>query len=151
MTGYRVGWVAGDERIISIFKKVKTNVDSGTPWFIQDGACAALLDNSHVEEAASLYKKKRDIVCSALKSIGLEDCTPKATLYIWQKAPNGMAGEEFAKKLLDPKVGIVTTPGTSISKENNGVNPGKDYVRFALVPSVKECKEAAERLKKIAL
>ena len=48
MTSYRVGWVCGDERIVSLFRKVKTNVDSGTPWFVQEGAMAALDDESHV-------------------------------------------------------------------------------------------------------
>ena len=151
MTGYRVGWIAGDERIISIFKKIKTNVDSGTPWFIQDGACAALLDSSHVEEARNLYRKKRDIICSALRNIGLEGCTPEATLYIWQKAPKGMSGEAFAQKLLDKNVGIVATPGAALAKEQQGINPGKDYIRFALVPSIRECREAAERIRNVRL
>ena len=48
--------------IIDIFKKVKTNIDSGTATFIQDAACAALLDEKHVEEFRESYKKKRDIL-----------------------------------------------------------------------------------------
>ena len=50
MTGYRVGWAAGDERVISAFKKLKANVDSGTPYFIQEAAIAALGDETHVEK-----------------------------------------------------------------------------------------------------
>ena len=48
MTGYRVGWVAGDENIIAAFKKLNPNIDSGTPTFIQDAAIAALKDEKHV-------------------------------------------------------------------------------------------------------
>jgi len=146
MTCYRVGWMAGDSAVIDIFKKVKTNIDSGTATFIQDAATAALLDEKHVEEFRASYKKKRDIICDALASIGLEDCTPAATLYIWQKCPNGMSSVDFAKKLLEKDIAIVTTPGAWLSKEVDKVNPGEGYVRFALVPSINECKKAAERV-----
>jgi len=59
MTGYRVGWVAGDENIIKTFKKIKTHVDSGTPTFIQDAAIAALNDENHVEDLRAQYRKAR--------------------------------------------------------------------------------------------
>jgi len=151
MTTYRVGWLAGDSRIIDIFKKVKTNIDSGTPTFIQDAASAALLDEKHVEEFRTLYKKKRDIMVEALTSIGLDDCSPKSGIYIWQRCPEGMSSVDFAKKLLKKEIAIVTTPGSWISKEVDKVNPGKGYLRFALVPSIKECKEAADRIRKLKI
>lgn len=149
MTTYRVGWLAGDSRIIDIFKKVKTNIDSGTATFIQDAATAALLDEKHVEEFRTLYRKKRDIIVDALTSIGLEDCSPQAGIYIWQRCPLGMSSVEFAKKLLSKDTAIVTTPGAWISNKADGLNPGEDYVRFALVPSLKDCKEAAGRIRKL--
>ncbi|MBU0627743.1 MAG: aminotransferase class I/II-fold pyridoxal phosphate-dependent enzyme [Nanoarchaeota archaeon] len=151
MTTYRVGWLSGDPNVIDIFKKVKTNIDSGTPTFIQDAACAALLDEKHVEDFRKEYRKKRDMIVDALTSIGLDDCTPPATIYIWQKGPKGMSSVDFAKKLLEKDAAIVTTPGSWISKEVNGVNPGEGYVRLALVPSVAECKEAAGKIRKLEL
>lgn len=147
MTTYRVGWAMGDENIIDIFRKVKTNIDSGTPTFLQDSAIAALSDEKHVEYMRRQYKIKRDIIIKALKGIGLKDCTPKATLYIWQKIPDKISSVEFAKKLLYEDIAIVTTPGSWLSTKFNGLNPGEGYVRFALVPSVQECKLAGERLK----
>ena len=147
MTGYRIGWVAGDENLISAFKKLKTNIDSGTPAFIQDAAVAALKDEKHVEKMRKDYRQKRDILVKALTSVGLEDCTPDATLYLWQKTPEGTNSVNFAKKLLQKEIAIVTTPGAWISKKFNGVNPGENYVRFALVPNLEETKEAAERIK----
>lgn len=151
MTTYRVGWLAGDENIIKIFRKVKTNIDSGTCTFIQDAAVAALLDEKHVEEMRNEYAVKRNIMVDALTSIGLENCKPKATLYIWQKGPKGMSSVDFAKKLLQKDIAIVTTPGSWLSHELNGINPGEGYVRFALVPSVKECKIAGEKIRKLKL
>ena len=56
MTCYRIGWVAGDPEVIAIFKKVKTNVDSGTATFIQDGAVAALGDEEHVRLFREEYR-----------------------------------------------------------------------------------------------
>ncbi len=146
MTGYRVGFLAGDKRIIDIFRKVKTNIDSGTPIFIQDAAVAALRDEEHVEIMRNEYKAKRDIMREAFRQIGLKDCTPQATIYIWQKVPLGLSCLEFSGRLIKEKA-IVTTPGSVLSREIDGINPGDEYVRFALVPSIQECKEAARRIK----
>lgn len=148
MTGYRVGWVAGDEEIISAFKKLKTNIDSGTPTFIQDAASAALSDESHVEELRQLYRRKRDIIVDAFTEAGLSECRPQATLYIWQKIPEGLTSVEFAGLLLDPKIALVTTPGNWISEDTPQGNPGEGFVRLALVPSVENCERAAERIVK---
>lgn len=146
MTGYRVGFLAGDERIIDIFRKVKTNIDSGTPTFIQDAAVAALRDESHVKSMREEYRAKRNIMCEAFREIGLEDCTSQATIYIWQKTPPDLSSLEFAQRLLREKA-IVTTPGCWLSREVRGVNPGDNYIRFALTSSLEECKEAARRIK----
>ncbi len=152
MTGYRIGWVMGDPELVTIFRKVKTNIDSGTPNFIQEGAIAALSDEAHVEKSRSEYKEKRDILCKALTDIGLEDCTPQSTLYVWQKIPKGLSSLDFATKLLDERVAIVTTPGSWISeKTEKGENPGEGYVRFALVPSLEDTKIAADRIRALKL
>jgi len=147
MTCHRVGWVAGDERLISVFKKVKTNIDSGTPTYVQDGAVASLENDQHVREMRRHYHEKRDILCEALVKSGLDDCTPEGTIYVWQKVPEGMSSVEFATALLDPGLAVVTTPGAWISDAAaDGSNPGEGYVRFALVPSLEQTREVAERL-----
>jgi LL-diaminopimelate aminotransferase len=147
MTGWRLGWVAGDARLVSLFRKVKTNIDSGACTFLQDGAVAALSDEAHVKQFAVEYREKRDILCKALVAAGLPDCTPEATLYVWQKVPRGMTGVEFAQKLLDPKIAVVCTPGEWLSDAvADGTNPGAGHVRFALVPSLADTKRAAERI-----
>ena len=146
MTCYRIGWVAGDEQIVAIFRKVKTNIDSGTPTFIQDAAVAALSDERHVEDARKDYRKKRDIMIKAFQEIGLETREPEGTIYIWQKCPSELSSLEFAKKLLANNIAIVCTPGAWISEEANTINPGEGYVRFALVPTLDETALAARRL-----
>ena len=147
MTGWRIGWVAGDETLVAMFRKVKTNIDSGTPTFIQDGAIAALEDEAHVDAFRASYREKRDIMVDALRRAGLEDCAPAATLYIWQRTPKGMSGVDFAGRLLERDVAVVCTPGEWISDVvADGSNPGAGYVRFALVPSLEDTNKAAERI-----
>jgi LL-diaminopimelate aminotransferase len=147
MTGWRVGWVAGDARLVSLFRKVKTNIDSGTATFIQDGAAAALGNEAHVEQFRAEYREKRDVLVRGLVAAGLPDCTPEATLYVWQKTPKGMTGVEFAQRLLDPAVAVVCTPGEWLSDAvADGTNPGAGHVRFALVPSLSDTKTAASRI-----
>jgi LL-diaminopimelate aminotransferase len=149
MTGYRIGWVAGDEKIIEKFKKLKTNIDSGTPDFIQAGAIVALEDESHAEQMRNEYKEKRNIMLEAFKEIGLPNCKSEATFYLWQKAPQNMNSVEFAKELLSKELAIVVTPGAWISDiDKDGFNPGDKYVRFALVPPLEDVKIAAEKIKK---
>lgn len=155
MTGYRVGFVAGDKDIVAIFRSLKTNIDSGTPDFIQDAAAAALRDDQHALEMRKIYQKKGEILIEALREIGLEAKMPEATFYIWQKVPAGMSDIEFAGKLLDPAVGIVVTPGSMISDpcetEAGVVNPGEGYVRFALMPTMEEMGEVFGRLQNLKL
>jgi len=151
MTGWRVGFVAGDEQAVSLFKKIKTNIDSGTPSFIQDASVAALSDEAHVKGMRDEYRQKRDILCGAFKKLGLPDCTPASTMYLWQQGPSGMSAVEFAKRLLAPEIAIVATPGTWLSSPQDGVDPGEGRVRLALVPTIEECDEAARRLSRLRL
>ncbi len=150
MTCYRIGWVAGDARIIEVLRKVKTHIDSGVSTFIQDGAIAALSDESHVQAMRDEYRQKRDILVAALVDAGLPNCSPEATLFIWQRVPEGMSSIEFTTRLLASDIAIVTTPGTWISDVTiEGLNPGEGYVRFALVPSLEQTKEAAQKIRHV--
>jgi LL-diaminopimelate aminotransferase len=152
MTCYRIGWVMGDPELVAIFRKTKTNIDSGTATFLQDGAVAALSDEGHVQAFREEYRVKRDILCQALVAAGLPDCTPPATLYVWQRVPAGMSSVEFATLLLDEKVAIVTTPGSWIAEQTaSDENPGEGFVRFALVPSIEDTRKAAERIRGLRL
>jgi len=147
MTGWRVGWMAGDARLVALFRKVKTNIDSGTPDFVQDAAIAALADEAHVAEMRAAYREKRDLLLAAFAAAGLPVQAPEATLYIWQRAPDGMDGVAFAKRLLAPDVAVATIPGAALAEPcADGRNPGTDYVRLALVPTREETKAAAARI-----
>ena len=152
MTGYRIGWVAGDERLVDIFKKVKTNIDSGTPDFVQDGAIAALGDERHVAEMRARYRRKRDVLLAALLAAGLPPATCDSTLYVWQRAPGRWDGLALAERLLAKEIAVVTMPGAWLAEPlADGRNPGEKYVRFALVPTEEETRAAADRLRRLRL
>jgi len=149
MTGHRIGWVAGDSQIVEKFKKLKTNIDSGTPDFIQAGAIAALSDEKHAKQMRDEYKTKRKIMLDTFKKIGWEIPKSTATFYLWLKAPNKMSSVDFAKELLEKDVALVVTPGSWLSEtDTNDFNPGEGYVRFALVPKLGDIKEASKKLLK---
>ncbi len=152
MTGWRIGWVCGDPEAVAVFKKLKTNIDSGTPDFIQAGAIAALEDETHVAEMRTAIKQARDVLAEGLVAAGLPDCRPESTLYLWQRVPDGMSSVDFAKRLLQPDLALVCTPGEWISDATaEGYNPGATYCRFALVATPEQTKEAARRLAQVSL
>jgi LL-diaminopimelate aminotransferase len=151
MANYRVGFVAGDRDVIAGFRKVKTNVDSGMPTFIQDAAIAAFSDEEHVEAMRGEYRRKRDILVEGLAGAGLPDCRPGATFYIWQKIPEGYSSVDFAQKLLSEDVGVVVMPGEWLGDRlEGGENTGQGYVRLALVAPEEDIREAAGRIEKLS-
>ncbi|MHC4943647.1 MAG: aminotransferase class I/II-fold pyridoxal phosphate-dependent enzyme [Planctomycetota bacterium] len=151
MTGYRCGWVTGDPEAVAIFKRLKTNVDSGAPRFVQDGAVAALEDEAHVEELRKGYDEARKRMVEALVHAGLPCCLPQAGLYIWQRAPQGMTGMNLAERLLEPDLALVASPGEWLAEPlPGGENPGSPFVRFALTPPRERIEEALRRLERIS-
>lgn len=154
MTGYRAGFVAGDSEIMSVYKALKTNIDSGTPSIIQDAAILAMRDDEHADYMRNLYREKREILRDALEGVGLEVNDAAATFYVWQRVGNTPGSDvDFAKSLLDPSIGIVVTPGSLISDEcrykGEIINPGDGFVRFALMPSMEKMKLVSDKLKKV--
>ncbi|MGH7162436.1 MAG: aminotransferase class I/II-fold pyridoxal phosphate-dependent enzyme, partial [Planctomycetota bacterium] len=71
MTGWRVGWTAGDPSILATFRRVKSNIDSGTATFVQDAAAAALGDETHVAAMREEYRRKRDLLAGLFAGLGL--------------------------------------------------------------------------------
>jgi LL-diaminopimelate aminotransferase len=150
MTGWRVGFMAGDADIIRIFLSAKENMDSGCANFVQKAAAAALSDEAHVEAMRGEYSTKRAIMQQALKELGFPPGFAEGTFYIWQPVPPGTNARDLASRLLEEDLALVVTPGQALASTlPDGTNPGEGFVRFALVPTVEETKEAAERLVKV--
>ncbi|MBU0759737.1 MAG: LL-diaminopimelate aminotransferase [Candidatus Omnitrophica bacterium] len=144
MTGWRIGFVCGNEKIISAIGKVKSNIDSGAFNAIQMAGITALdIAERHLKRMNAVYQERRDALVDGLNSIGWKTKKPKATFYAWTSLPRPYKSSiKFAGKVLN-EAGIVITPGVGFGESGEG------YVRMALTVSVERIKEAVDRLKKI--
>jgi LL-diaminopimelate aminotransferase len=133
MTGYRAGWAAGDRRLVGILLRIKTNLDSGTPQFVQQAAVAALSDEKATSSMRDEYRAMGEELSQTLAGAGLEPCRPQGAIYLWQRVPGHMSSEAFGAALLRPEIGVVGIPGNLISHTlEDGTNPGEGYMRFSL-------------------
>ena len=145
MTGWRVGFVVGNDKLIGALGKVKTNVDSGVFQAVQEAAIAALEGGDEkVREYCAIYKERRDLMVEALRALGLACDVPRATFYIWAQVPYGHTSVSFTERVLK-ETGVVITPGSGFGKGGEG------YVRFSLTVSSERLKEAVERIKALRL
>jgi len=144
MTGWRIGFAAGDPDVLSGLLKVKTNIDSGVFQAVQEAAIAALTGSDEViDENNRIYKERRDTLIQGLNEVGLQAEKPKATFYVWCEVPENYTSIEFTRKLLD-EAGVLVTPGIGFGE------CGEGFVRFALTRDVEVIEEAVERLKAVS-
>jgi N-succinyldiaminopimelate aminotransferase len=109
---------------------------------VQAASVAAWKDEAHVRDNRRQYREKFARVLPMLEGI-LETSMPEAGFYLWAKTP--IADTEFARDLYrDYNVNVL--PGSFLARESNGVNPGKNFVRMALVAPLDECVEAIARV-----
>ncbi|MEY4063833.1 MAG: hypothetical protein RIR26_41 [Pseudomonadota bacterium] len=135
MTGYRSGFVAGDERLISLFAKYRPNVGVGSPDFVQKAAMAAWGDDTHVRERNAVFARKRELVDVFLKKNGFKVLPSTATFYVWIEAPSEFASGEDYCEALAQATGIVATPGDALG------DSCRRFFRLALVPTAEKIQQ----------
>ena len=147
MTGFRCGWAVGNQEIIEGLRKIKSQIDSGCPIFIQKAVIKGLNEYKSekkpeiVDKNMKIYEKRRDVLVEGLNKIGWETDKPKATFYVWTQIPEGETNSmDFVKKLIN--VGVIITPGIGFGQYGEG------FVRFALTQPIERIKEALERIDK---
>ena len=141
--GMRSGFVAGDEKIIEKFTLYRTYHGCAMSPTVQAASVAAWNDEAHVIENRRLYAEKFKIVTPMLQGM-LEVEMPDAAFYLWAKTKE--SDTEFALKLYRD-YNVTVLPGSYLAREAHGINPGKNFVRLALVACLEECVEAASRIK----
>ncbi|AWD32352.1 LL-diaminopimelate aminotransferase [Candidatus Kinetoplastibacterium sorsogonicusi] len=140
--GLRSGFVVGDRKIINDFLLYRTYHGSAMSKLISEASIAAWSDEQHVIENRILYRKKFSEVIPILnKAIDINK--PEASFYLWIKTP--ISDEIFAKELYK-QYNVKVIPGSFLSRDFNGINPGKNYIRIALVDTIEDCVEAANRM-----
>jgi len=126
MTGWRIGMVVGNPTIVGALRTLKSNLDSGIPQAIQYAAIEALNGPQNcIAEHNSVYQRRRDLIVEVLNNIGIEVATPKASLYIWAKVPEGYNSVDLTTDLLD-QVGVAVTPGVGYG------SGGEGYIRLSI-------------------
>ncbi|MGB5179696.1 MAG: succinyldiaminopimelate transaminase [Gammaproteobacteria bacterium] len=141
--GLRSGFVAGDATIMNDFLRYRTYHGCAMPPATQAASIRAWQDEAHVAENRTLYTEKFDAVLAILAPL-LDVQSPDAGFYLWARTP--LDDTDFARELLAQQ-NVRVLPGSFLSRPVDGNNPGKDYVRMALVAPLEDCIEAAGRIK----
>ena len=140
--GMRSGFVAGDADILKAFTLYRTYHGSAMNPVTQAASIAAWNDEAHVAENRRMYADKFSAVIDILKPV-LPVTLPDAGFYLW--VPTPIADTTFAQSLYRD-YNVIVLPGSYLARETNGVNPGNNFVRMALVANMEETTEAAQRI-----
>lgn len=140
--GMRSGFVAGDAKFIEKFALYRTYHGSAMNPAVQAASIAAWSDEAHVAENRRMYAEKFTKVVEILKPV-LPVTMPDAGFYLWIRTP--IADTSFAQDLYRD-YNVTVLPGSYLARSAQGVNPGENFVRLALVASTEETVEAAQRI-----
>ncbi|MBQ6856933.1 MAG: aminotransferase class I/II-fold pyridoxal phosphate-dependent enzyme [Lachnospiraceae bacterium] len=142
MTGMRISFTVGNAKIISQFKKVRSQIDYGIFPAIQLAAVAALTGpQDMVREQCEEYERRNKALCGGFREIGWNIPDSQGSMFVWAPIPDGYeSSEQFALDLME-KTGVIVVPGTAFG------SLGEGYVRLALVYPVEEIKEAVLAVK----
>ncbi|WP_426151841.1 succinyldiaminopimelate transaminase [Pseudomonas sp. DC3000-4b1] len=143
LPGLRSGFVAGDADILKAFLLYRTYHGCAMPIPTQLASIAAWQDEPHVRANRDLYREKFAAVLDILGPV-LDVQRPDGGFYLWAGVP--MSDETFCRELFSEQH-VTVVPGSYLSREVNGVNPGANRVRLALVAPLAECIEAAQRIR----
>jgi LL-diaminopimelate aminotransferase len=143
MTGWRVGFAAGNSDLIAALYQIKSTLDSGVFQPVQWAAIAALTGNEAelVNPSKEVYLYRRTLMVQGLKALNYEVFDGGATFYLWVKNPRGKTSADTCADLLER--GLVCTPGSGFGKQGEG------YFRIALTVPEEKLKEALARFPKI--
>lgn len=143
--GMRSGFVAGDAKILEKFLLYRTYHGCAMSPAVQAASIAAWNDEAHVIENRRLYDEKFKSVTPIIKQ-SMDVDVPDGAFYLW--ARTSKSDTEFARQLYRD-FNVTVLPGSYLAREAHGVNPGINFVRLALVASLEECLEAADRINKM--
>ena len=141
MTGWRTAAIVGNADAIEAYWRLKTNIDSGMFDAVQLAAAATLERGDEIaREMSAIYQRRRDLVCDALREIGVDVTPPKGTIYIWAPVPEGFDSAGYAEHVLEES-GVVVSPGGAYGPNGEG------FFRISLTVSDERLTEAVERLR----
>ena len=146
VTGARIGFLVGQEDVVSAFAKLRSQIDFGMFFPIQKAAIACLKGPRDEVEAQRLkYQERRDALCDGLEDLGWERPNAHGSMFVWAKLPGGRTDSmAFCEELME-KAGVVVTPGASFGPSGEG------HVRMALVLPPDQIALAVEAIREAGL
>jgi N-succinyldiaminopimelate aminotransferase len=144
--GMRSGFVAGDASIINKFLLYRTYHGCAMSPVVQAASLTAWNDEAHVIENRRLYTEKFNTITPMLKQVWPTAEMPDAAFYLWIQT--GQDDTKLALQLYRD-LNITVLPGSFLAREARGINPGKGFIRMALVANLDECIEAAQRIQQL--
>ena len=146
MTGWRCAVVVGNAEAVETYWRLKTNIDSGLFEAVQLAGIAALSPDGDTEIASmnELYRRRRDLVCDALRGIGVEVTRPRGTIYVWAPVPEGFASSAAYCEHVLEQAAVVLSPGAIYGPAGEG------WFRISLTTPDERLLEAVERLGALA-
>jgi N-succinyldiaminopimelate aminotransferase len=141
--GLRSGMVAGDADLLKAFLLYRTYHGSAMSPAVQAASIAAWNDEAHVIDNRRQYAEKLAAVMPLLRDV-LQFDAPDAAFYLWARVPGG-DDAAFARELYRTQH-VTVLPGSFLARDAAGINPGKGFVRIALVDSLPACIEASRRM-----
>jgi N-succinyldiaminopimelate aminotransferase len=143
LPGLRSGAIAGDAQVIRDFLRYRTYHGCAMSPVAQHASIAAWRDETHVHDNRTRYRKKFDAVVPLLRDVMPVD-VPDAGFYLWLRVP-GHDDEAFARRLFC-ETHVTVLPGSYLARDARGINPGRGFVRVALVADLATCIDAAQRV-----
>jgi LL-diaminopimelate aminotransferase len=141
MTGWRTAAIVGNPEAVESYWRLKTNIDSGMFEAVQLAAAAALDRGDAIpREMSAVYQRRRDLVCEALRQVGVGVAPPKATIYVWAPVPEGHTSASYCELVLEES-GVVLSPGGAYGPNGEG------FFRISLTVPDERLGEAMERLR----
>jgi N-succinyldiaminopimelate aminotransferase len=145
--GLRSGFAAGDRKVIARFALYRTYHGAAVSDTVQLASVAAWKDEAHVLENRRLYREKFATFYDRVNPV-LPLSRPEAAFYYWAPVPGG-DDLAFTRELY-AGANVMVLPGSFLSRDAHGANPGRGFVRMALVSTVEETREAAGRIAEFA-
>jgi N-succinyldiaminopimelate aminotransferase len=140
--GLRSGYVAGDATLVKAFLQYRTYHGSAMSPAVAEASIAAWNDEAHVRANRAAYAAKFAALQPVLTE-ALPCAMPDAAFYLWAKTPGDDAA--FARRLLAEQA-VTVLPGSYLAREAHGINPGRGFIRVALVAPFAECADAIARI-----
>ena len=141
MTGWRTAAIVGNAEAVEAYWRLKTNIDSGMFEAVQLAAATALDDGDDApREMSRVYERRRNLVVDALRDIGVEVPSPRATIYVWAPVPGGHTSASYCELVLEES-GVVVSPGASYGPNGEG------FFRISLTVPDERLSEAVERMR----